>query len=70
MSQQHVDSETEVVVHGRHVDLSTRFRDHVVEKLARVGKFGVPIARAARQSRSWPSSWASSWASSWSSSWA
>ena len=45
MSQQHVDSETEVVVHGRHVDLSTRFRDHVVEKLARVGKFGVPIAR-------------------------
>ncbi len=45
MSQQQVDSETEVVVHGRHVELSTRFRDHVIEKLARVGKFGVPIAR-------------------------
>lgn len=45
MSQQHVDSETEVVVHGRHVDLSSRFRDHVTQKLARVGKFGVPIAR-------------------------
>lgn len=45
MSQQQVDSETEVVVHGRHVDLSSRFRDHVTEKLTRVGKFGVPIAR-------------------------
>ncbi len=37
--------DTEVVVHGRHVDLSSRFRDHVLEKLQRVGKFGVPVSR-------------------------
>lgn len=37
--------DTEVVVHGRHVDLSSRFREHVVDKLERVGKFGVPIGR-------------------------
>lgn len=36
---------TEVVVHGRHVDLSSRFREHVADKLEKVGKFGVPIAR-------------------------
>lgn len=36
---------TEVVVHGRHVDLSSRFREHVTDKLEKVGKFGVPIAR-------------------------
>ncbi len=36
---------TEVIVHGRHVDLSSRFREHVTEKLEKVGKFGVPIAR-------------------------
>ena len=40
-----VPDTTEVVVHGRHVDLSSRFREHVTEKLERVGKFGVPIAR-------------------------
>lgn len=36
---------TEVVVHGRHVDLSSRFREHVTEKLERVNKYGVPVAR-------------------------
>lgn len=40
-----VPDSTEVIVHGRHVDLSSRFREHVTEKLERVGKFGVPIAR-------------------------
>jgi ribosomal subunit interface protein len=38
-------AETEVVVHGRHVDLSARFREHVLDKLQRVGKFGVPVGR-------------------------
>lgn len=38
-------AETEVVVHGRHVDLSARFRSHVMDKLQRVGKFGVPVSR-------------------------
>lgn len=37
--------ETEVIIHSRHVDLSGRFRDHVNDKLDRVGKFGVPISR-------------------------
>lgn len=33
----------DIVVKARHVDLSARFREHVNEKLARVGKFGVPL---------------------------
>lgn len=45
MGHNGVPDSTEVVVHGRHVDLSSRFREHVTEKLERVGKFGVPIAR-------------------------
>lgn len=45
MGHSGVPDSTEVVVHGRHVDLSSRFREHVTEKLERVGKFGVPIAR-------------------------
>jgi len=35
----------DIVVKSRHVDLSARFREHVSEKLARVGKFGVPLRR-------------------------
>lgn len=35
----------DIVVKSRHVDLSARFREHVGEKLARVGKFGVPLRR-------------------------
>jgi ribosomal subunit interface protein len=45
MGHSGVPDSTEVVVHGRHVDLSSRFREHVTDKLERVGKFGVPIAR-------------------------
>jgi ribosomal subunit interface protein len=45
MGYSQVPDSTEVVVHGRHVDLSSRFRDHVTEKLERIGKYGVPIAR-------------------------
>lgn len=33
----------EVVVKARHLDLSSRFREHVSEKLARVTRFGVPL---------------------------
>lgn len=35
----------EIVVHGRHVDLSTRFRQHVQDKLERIDKFGIPLRR-------------------------
>jgi ribosomal subunit interface protein len=33
----------EIVVHSRHVDISTRFREHVFDKLSRVDRFGVVI---------------------------
>ena len=45
MGRNGVPDSTEVVVHGRHVDLSSRFREHVTEKLERVNKYGVPVAR-------------------------
>lgn len=32
-----------VVIHGRHVELSSRFREHVLEKLSRVDRFGVVL---------------------------
>jgi ribosomal subunit interface protein len=35
----------DIVVRGRHLDLSQRFRDHVEDKLARVDRFGVPLSR-------------------------
>lgn len=45
MGYSQVPDSTEVVIHGRHVDLSSRFREHVTEKLDKVGKYGVPISR-------------------------
>ncbi len=33
----------DIVVRGRHMDVSHRFREHVTGKLARVERFGVPI---------------------------
>ncbi len=35
----------DIVVRGRHFDLSQRFRDHVSDKLDRVDRFGVPLSR-------------------------
>lgn len=35
----------DVVVRGRHLDLSQRFRVHTEDKLSRVEKFGVPLTR-------------------------
>ena len=34
----------DIVVRGRHLDVSDRFREHVVGKVARVDRFGLPIA--------------------------
>lgn len=45
MGQQEAVATTEVVVHGRHIDLSSRFREHAADKLGRVGKYGVPVNR-------------------------
>lgn len=45
MVQTNAGEEAEVVIHSRHVELSGRFREHVTDKLDRVGKYGVPIAR-------------------------
>ena len=35
----------EIVVRGRHVEVSQRFREHVTEKLGRVDRFGVNLSR-------------------------
>lgn len=35
----------EIVVHGRHLDVSRRFREHVHSKLERIDKFGIPLRR-------------------------
>jgi ribosomal subunit interface protein len=33
----------DIVVRGRHLELSDRFRDHVTGKLSRIDRFGLPI---------------------------
>ena len=33
----------DIVVRGRHVDVSDRFREHVTGKLSRIDRFGLPI---------------------------
>lgn len=38
-------ADVEIVVRGRHVDVSSRFRAQVEEKLARIDRFGIPIHR-------------------------
>ena len=40
-----MNAPVDIVVRGRHVDLSDRFRDHVVDKLGRVDRFGVALSR-------------------------
>lgn len=35
----------EIVVHGRHLDVSRRFQEHVHDKLDRIDKFGIPLHR-------------------------
>ena len=35
----------DIVVRGRHLDLSQKFRVHVEDKLTRLDRFGVPLAR-------------------------
>lgn len=35
----------EIVVHGRHIEVSRRFREHVHSKLERIDKFGIPLRR-------------------------
>lgn len=39
------ESETEVVVHGRHTDLTDRFRDHAAEAAGKLDRFGIPLQR-------------------------
>jgi len=35
----------DIVVRGRHLELSQRFREHVIDKLGRVDRFGVTLSR-------------------------
>jgi ribosomal subunit interface protein len=36
---------TEIVVHGRHTDLTDRFREHAAEAAGKLDRFGVPLQR-------------------------
>lgn len=38
-------SATEVVVHGRHTDLTDRFREHAAEAATKLDRFGIPLQR-------------------------
>ncbi len=38
-------STTEVVVHGRHTDLTDRFREHAAEAATKLDRFGIPLQR-------------------------
>jgi ribosomal subunit interface protein len=40
-----MNAPVDIVVRGRHLDLSQRYREHVVDKLARVDRFGVALSR-------------------------
>jgi ribosomal subunit interface protein len=40
-----INAPVDIVVRGRHLDLSQRFRDHVGEKLGRVDRFGIVLSR-------------------------
>lgn len=40
-----MNNELAVVVRGRHLEISERFREHVTGKFARVSRFGVPLSR-------------------------
>jgi len=40
-----LNAPVDIVVRGRHLDISQRFREHVGEKLGRVDKFGVALSR-------------------------
>jgi ribosomal subunit interface protein len=38
-------SSTEIVVHGRHTDLTDRFREHAAESAVKLERFGIPLQR-------------------------
>jgi ribosomal subunit interface protein len=40
-----MNAPVEIVVRGRHIEVSQRFRDHVTDKLGRVDRFGVNLSR-------------------------
>jgi ribosomal subunit interface protein len=40
-----MNAPVDIVVRGRHVDLSQRFRDHASDKLGRIDRFGVALSR-------------------------
>ena len=40
-----MNAPVDIVVRGRHIDLSQRFREHVVDKLERIDRFGVALSR-------------------------
>lgn len=43
--QQGTSTEVETVVHGRHAEMSARFKQHVSDKLGKITRFAIPIHR-------------------------
>ena len=43
--QQGTSAEVETVVHGRHAEMSARFKQHVNDKLGKITRFSIPIHR-------------------------
>ena len=43
MSTMHAPAE--VVIHGRHIEVSQKFREHVLHKIGRIEKFGIHVTR-------------------------
>lgn len=43
MSSMHAPAE--VVIHGRHVEVSQKFREHALHKIGRIDKFGIHVTR-------------------------
>ena len=43
MSTMHAPAE--VTIHGRHIEVSQKFREHVLHKIGRIEKFGIHVTR-------------------------
>jgi len=43
MSTMHAPAE--IVIHGRHIEVSQKFREHVLHKIGRIEKFGIHVTR-------------------------
>ena len=40
-----IHAPAEVTIHGRHIEVSQKFREHVLHKIGRIEKFGIHVTR-------------------------